>query len=832
MDANPGIGGDPYRRGCQIDGDTGGRDWNVSNHGALTWSKRKKSGEGGGDVFEVDGWDVTGTDTGEKVEEKEDFCGIAQEQGGGASTEEEETESEAVMTVDDAINAIGFGRFQMALFVFAGLAWMGEATEATIMSFVGPAAQSEWGLAAGEQGLLATAVFAGMMIGSYTWGTVADVLGRKRTLIGSASLLLFAAVVSALSPSYWFLAGSRALVGVGLAGGPVLFALFMEFLPTVDRGFWLVAVAGFWTVGSVLVALLAWAVMPSLGWRWLLAFSAIPTGMVLGLSPFVPESPRFLIGRPEGSSRALQILTRIARVNGKELPNGLSLVPSKNAPLQQSHQSEPYGEGGKAGEGGEGGEVTGASTNMVPKVVRSKQKLPGTVTDSCELRRSGSGTSCTQISSETNEGYCTPGVEDMIEQGRAQPVLNALSPLQATGHRPERGVGTRVREPDATGKAPADSTYIMSKSFSGQTDTSSTEFATHPRATPYYDQVMAPALKEEEEPFDDKLGLEEQLLLQLDSNGGGDGNERGVAQGANKWTSTVAVLFSSGVRRTTLILWPIFFANAFTYYGLILITSQLAGIGAPAADAVHCNEPAKHQWAAGNLDFHSSIQIAPHQGLGAVPNGAGMQPLSGIYGFAESATAAPALHGVDANSRGERGKELIRCAASIQRSSLSDEPSGNGGDQGYRDVVISSLGELPGLLIAAVAVRTVGRKQVMMSMFAASTFSLLPLIGTSGSLRPSLVALYLFFARGAIMGCFTVAYLYAPEVYPSRARTTGLSIANGFARIGGLVCPFVAVELVRTCHLQLALILLAAVPGLAAIGVYFLPLETKGRAIN
>ncbi len=53
---------------------------------------------------------------------------------------------------------------------------------------------------------------------------------------------------SAMSPSYWFLLLTRALVGFGLGGASVIFSLFMEFTPASRRGFWLVFVEFFWTV--------------------------------------------------------------------------------------------------------------------------------------------------------------------------------------------------------------------------------------------------------------------------------------------------------------------------------------------------------------------------------------------------------------------------------------------------------------------------------------------------------------------------------------------------------------------------------------------------------
>jgi len=73
----------------------------------------------------------------------------------------------------------------------------------------------------------------------------------------------------------------RFWVGLGLGGVPVSFTLFMEFMPTKGRGVWLIWLEAFWTLGSCIEAGLAWLVLDSLGWRWLLGLSSIPLGKLL-----------------------------------------------------------------------------------------------------------------------------------------------------------------------------------------------------------------------------------------------------------------------------------------------------------------------------------------------------------------------------------------------------------------------------------------------------------------------------------------------------------------------------------------------------------------------
>ena len=51
----------------------------------------------------------------------------------------------------------------------------------------------------------------------------------------------------------------------------------------------------FWALGALFLAFLAWAVMPTLGWRYLMGFSVLPLASFVIMSPFIlPESPFYL----------------------------------------------------------------------------------------------------------------------------------------------------------------------------------------------------------------------------------------------------------------------------------------------------------------------------------------------------------------------------------------------------------------------------------------------------------------------------------------------------------------------------------------------------------
>ncbi|KAJ4709130.1 organic cation/carnitine transporter 7-like [Melia azedarach] len=238
-----------------------------------------------------------------------------------------------VYTLDDALTFMGFGKFQGLALVYSGLGWFAEAMEVMILSFVGSAVTSEWGLSSSEESIITTVVFGGMLVGAYSWGLISDSYGRRNSILGGSILTSVAGLLSAISPNYVSLVILRGLVGVGLGSGHVFFSWFLEFVPPSNRGMWMIVFSTFWTFGSVSEAALAWIVMPRWNWRWLLALSAIPSFIVLIFISFMPESPRYLCTKGRIID-AYNILEKIAQFNRVDLPSG-SLISDRTTQLDE-----------------------------------------------------------------------------------------------------------------------------------------------------------------------------------------------------------------------------------------------------------------------------------------------------------------------------------------------------------------------------------------------------------------------------------------------------------------------------------------------------------------
>jgi MFS transporter, putative metabolite:H+ symporter len=163
------------------------------------------------------------------------------------------------------------------------------------LGFVTPGMRVEYGVDRATVALLPLSALMGTATGSFVWGALADLYGRRASILLSSVMFVGTSICGAM-PSFWWNVAMCFLMGAA-AGGllPVAYALLAEIMPTKHRGWCLVLVGGVGTIGGYFAASELSAVLqPVFGWRimWFLNF---PTGLLLiALSPLLPESARFL----------------------------------------------------------------------------------------------------------------------------------------------------------------------------------------------------------------------------------------------------------------------------------------------------------------------------------------------------------------------------------------------------------------------------------------------------------------------------------------------------------------------------------------------------------
>lgn len=178
------------------------------------------------------------------------------------------------------------------------------------LGFTIPGMMEEYGASKATVSLVPFFALVGTVVGSLVWGAIADLYGRKASILLSAVMFVGTSVCGAMPSLAWNI-GMCFMMGAA-AGGmlPVTYALLAEMMPSKHRGWSLVLVGGLGAVGGYLAASGASALfVPNFSWRilWLLN---LPTGLTLVLlGAFIPESAKFLLARGR-SEEARRVMAR------------------------------------------------------------------------------------------------------------------------------------------------------------------------------------------------------------------------------------------------------------------------------------------------------------------------------------------------------------------------------------------------------------------------------------------------------------------------------------------------------------------------------------------
>jgi len=194
-----------------------------------------------------------------------------------------------------------------------------------------------WGLTAPQVGAITSYGLFGMLIGALSIGTLADVIGRRMSVMISVTGFSAFTALCAFAPSPEVFGLLRFLAGLGLGGLIPTAATMVSEYARMRRGSSSITfmMTGY-HVGGVLTALLAIPILPSLGWRVMFVIGALPALVLVPLMlRNLPESPSFLVARGR-RAEAEELAARY----------GISLEPED---VREVQTEERGSEGGRFG---------------------------------------------------------------------------------------------------------------------------------------------------------------------------------------------------------------------------------------------------------------------------------------------------------------------------------------------------------------------------------------------------------------------------------------------------------------------------------------------------
>ncbi len=229
-------------------------------------------------------------------------------------------------TVSERLERLPFSRFHFKLLMIGGLGLAFEALDAGIIAFIIPSLRAQWGLSGGEVGWIASSTYVGFLLGALLSGIIGDRFGRKKVMMWALLLFCVATFCNAFATNFHEFYILRMIAGVGMgAEGAIIAPYLAEFVSSRYRGRFTGALAGFFSFGFVLSALLGYFIVPLSddGWRWIMIIASVPVLLLLWWRKSLFESPRWLemTGRTQEAAETCSAIEReVEKHLGRPLP--------------------------------------------------------------------------------------------------------------------------------------------------------------------------------------------------------------------------------------------------------------------------------------------------------------------------------------------------------------------------------------------------------------------------------------------------------------------------------------------------------------------------------
>ncbi|KAK6461224.1 putative inorganic phosphate transporter [Scheffersomyces coipomensis] len=237
--------------------------------------------------------------------------------------------------LSNAIDDIGFGRYQTGLFFVAGFGWLSDNAWPVATGLILARLDEVDGVHSpvGRAPYLTLAQNLGLLAGAAFWSLSSDIIGRRWAFNITFLITGIFAIIAGASPNFAAVGVFNAFWSFGVGGNlPVDSAIFLEALPSKQQ--WLLTVMSiWWAFGQIIANLISWGLIANYscddalsvchkadnkGWRYFLytmgGFTLLMFAARFAFRVF--ESPKFHLARGD-DLKAVETVHRIAKINGK-----------------------------------------------------------------------------------------------------------------------------------------------------------------------------------------------------------------------------------------------------------------------------------------------------------------------------------------------------------------------------------------------------------------------------------------------------------------------------------------------------------------------------------
>lgn len=186
----------------------------------------------------------------------------------------------------------------MLIRVIVGIATFFDAYTVLAIAFAMPQLVSEWKLSPAEVGMIISAGYVGQLFGAVIFGSLAERLGRLKTLFITIVLFVSMDIACLFAWSAMSMMLFRFLQGIGTGGEvPVASAYINEFIGAEKRGRFFLLYEVIFPIGLMFAGMAAYFLVPVYGWKAMFVVGLVPSILTIPLRWLMPESPRWLASR-------------------------------------------------------------------------------------------------------------------------------------------------------------------------------------------------------------------------------------------------------------------------------------------------------------------------------------------------------------------------------------------------------------------------------------------------------------------------------------------------------------------------------------------------------
>lgn len=167
-------------------------------------------------------------------------------------------------------------------------------------------------LTLGEKEFITSATSLGAFLGAIIGGVLANLIGRKRVLLGSNVVFVVGTIIQVAAHTVWTMIVGRFVLGFGVGIASLISPLMLsELAPSRYRGRLIVTNCMFITGGQLVAYFINWGLTHvNHGWRVLVGLCMVPPVIQFVLFWFLPDTPRYYIMAGD-VARAKQVIRQV-----------------------------------------------------------------------------------------------------------------------------------------------------------------------------------------------------------------------------------------------------------------------------------------------------------------------------------------------------------------------------------------------------------------------------------------------------------------------------------------------------------------------------------------